>query len=242
MAWVDYQRINDGVELSGKYGESMRATEKWQIRVDSPATSKADILAGVTGTIGVTWGSPHFELGDLKAMEFTLTPTGRDGMRWILTVVYYAPPPSSDPADVQQGIPNDVWERSGGTTSVPAFEDKDGNTICNSAKDPLEGLEREREESSWTLTKCYQNDGDLQDDVEACAGRVNEAAWAGGAGKTWKCYFKSAKNVSTTRLQSNSAGATLKYIESQWEFRYEPQTWKCMPWDVGFMASPKGVW
>lgn len=241
MAWVDYQRINDGVELSGKYGESMRATEKWQIRVSSPATSKAAILTGVTGTIGVTWGSPHFELGDLKAMEFTLTPTSRDGMRWILTIVYYAPPPANDPESVdEEGIPEDVWERSGGTTSVPAFVDKDGDTIVNAAGDPLEGLEREREESSWTLVKCFADQDGLDDAINACAGKVNSGSWAGGDEHTWKCYFKSAKGVVNTKLDGTANAARLEYIESQWEFRYEPETWKCMPWDVGFMELDNG--
>lgn len=241
MAWVDYQRINDGCELAGKYGESMRVTEKWQIRVDDPATSKAEILAGVTGEIGVTWGTGHFDLPDLKAMEFTLAPTGRDGMRWILTIVFYAPPRDKDPEKVtENGIPEDVWERSGGTTSVPLFEDINNDPVVNAADDPLEGLEREREESSWTLTKCYTDDASLDAAVLSCSGKINSGAWAGGFSKTWKCYFKSAKKVSTTKLDGNDDAGKLEYIESHWEFRYDPETWKSKPWDVGFMEIVEG--
>lgn len=236
MAWVDYQRIADGCELSGKYGESMRAVEKWQIRVDSPATSKAEIVSGVTEEIGVTWGTSHFELSDLKAMEFSLSPSGRDGMRWILTIVYYAPPAGNNPEAVQEsGLPEDVWERAGGTTSVPAFKDKNNDLIVNAAGDPIEGLEREREESSWTLTKCYADDASLDADILACAGKVNNAGWAGGFSLTWKCYFKSAKRVTTTRLDGANDAGTFEYIESHWEFRYDPDTWKSMPWNMGFM-------
>jgi hypothetical protein len=233
MAWVSYDRINEGTGLSGKYGESMRAIEKWQIRVDSPLTSKAAILVGVSGQIGVTYGTGHFDLPALKAMEFDLSPTGRDGMRWVLTVVYYVPPAGKEVTE--NGIPEDVWERSGGATSVPAFTDRDGEVITNAASDPLEGMEKERPERSWTLTRCYEDDAALEADVSAADGRLNDGNWSDGDAKTWKCYFKGAKKVTTSKLNGADDAGTLEYIESQWEFRYDPGTWKLMPWDVGFM-------
>lgn len=239
MAWDTYERIVEGCSLSGKFGESMRITERWQIRTTGPLTSKMEILQGVSRTIGITYGSPHWEVPALLAMEFDLSPVGRDGIRWILTVQYYVPPPEKQVTE--NGIPPDVWDRNGGATSVPVFVDRAGDTICNAAGDPLEGLQREREESSWTLTRCYATDEDLQDDIEAAAGRLNAEGpvgapnWAGGAAKTWKCYFKGSKKVSTTRLNATEDGGLLEYIESQWEFRYDPETWKLMPWDVGLM-------
>lgn len=233
MAWVSYERIVEGTGISGKYGESMRIPERWQIRVDSPLTSKLDILQGVSGTIGITYGTPHFEVPSLQAMEFDLSPVGRDGMRWILTVQYYAPPPGKEVTE--NGIPNDVWDRSGGATSVPAFTDRDGESIVNAAGDPLEGLEKERSEEGWALTRCYEDDAGLEADVAAAEGRVNGSEWAGKDPKTWKCYFKGAKRVTTSRLNGSEDGGTLAYIEAQWEFRYDPGTWKLMPWDVGFM-------
>lgn len=233
MAWVDYQRLADGSSVSGKFGESLQVSERWQIRVDSPATSKADILAGVTVTAGVTWGSPHFEFPALQAMEFDLAPDGRDGMRWTLNVKYYVPPPGK--RITINGIPEDVWERSGGTTNVPAFRDYDGVTITNSAGDPLEGIEMEREEASWSLTKYYADDASLNTDVQACAGKVNFAEWAGGVANTWKCYFKGAKRSEISLLDGENDAGTLAFIESRWEFRYDPETWLCKPWDIGFM-------
>lgn len=234
MAWVTYERIIDGTSVSGSFGESMRTAERWQIRTDSPDTSKAEILNGVSGTIGVTYGTPHPDFPSLLAMEFDLSPVGRDGMRWTLTVQYYTP--QAGKAPTENGIPPDSWERSGGTTSVPAFVDIYGDTITNSARDPLEGLEREREEHSWSLTKYYEDDAALEFDILACAGMLNGAEWANGEPKTWKCYFKGAKRVSTSKLDGSDDGGLLEYIESQWEFRYEPSTWKLLPWDVGFMA------
>lgn len=238
MAWLNYQRLVDGSGASGKFGESIRVTERWQIRVDSPDTSKADIVDGVTAHIGITWGTSHPECPNLKAMEFELAPAGREGMIWLLTVTYYAPPPGKTPQT--SGIPKDVWSAVGGTTTVPVFADKDGAMIVNSASDPLEGLEREREERTWSLTKHYATDMAMASDVAACAGKVNSAAWANGAEKTWKCYFRSAKRVTATKLDNTDNTDQLHYIEAQWEFRYDPLTWKLMPWDVGFMEIVSG--
>ena len=238
MAWVDYQRVLDGTSVSGKFGESLQITEKWQIRVDSPQTSKASILQGISQTAGVRWGSAHFEFPALKAMEFELAPDSRDGMRWSLTVRYYVPPATKKPK--ANGIPEDVWERSGGTTTVPAFRDSAGNVIVNAAKDPIEGLEKEREETSWALTKYYTSQATLDADIVAYAGRVNSTTWASYGAKRWKCYFKGAKKQSVSKLDGVDDAGTLDYIESRWEFRLEPDTWKLMPWDVGFMELASG--
>lgn len=233
MAWVSYEQIVEGTSISGKYGESIRIVERWQIRTDSPATSKLEILNGVTATIGIQYGTAHPDLPALKAMEFNLSPLGRDGMRWILEIPFYIPEAGKEVT--ANGIPDDVWERSGGATSVPAFTDVYGETIVNSAGDPLEGLQREREEQSWTLTKCYEDDVALESDISAASGRVNGSSWGGGAEQTWKCYFKSAKRVKTAKLDGGDDGELLEYVEAQWEFRYDELTWKVLPWDVGFM-------
>lgn len=232
MACVDYRRILDGMKMSGKFGESLQITERWHVRVDTPDTSKLEILSYITQA-GVYWGAPHFEVPALKAMEFDLAPTGKDGMLWHLSVNFYVPPQTKAPT--ANGIPEDFWQRAGGTTSVPAFEDINGDMITNSANDPLEGLEREREEASWTLTKHYEDDASLDADIFAYAGTVNGSTWAGGGPKTWKCYFKSASRKSVAKFTGDDDGGLLEYIEAQWEFRYDPGTWKCMPWDVGFM-------
>jgi len=238
LGTFDYQRILEGTSVSGKFGESLQVVEKWQIRVDNPASSKAEILAAIATTAGITWGASHFEFSALKAMEFEFSPIGRDGLRWILSVSYYVPPTTKRPK--ANGIPEDVWERSGGTTSVPAFRDKDGTIIVNAAKDPIEGLQKEREESSWTLVKYYETESTLTTDVTAYAGKVNTSTWAGGAAKTWKCYFKGAKAQSVSKLDGDDDAGTLEFIESRWEFRYEPDTWRLMPWDVGFMELVSG--
>jgi hypothetical protein len=236
MAWVNYQRILGGTSITGKFGESMQATEKWQIRVDSPLTSTADILVGVSTTSGVTWGSAHYAFPQLKAMEFELSPESTDGMRWILTVKYYMPKKEPD----ANGIPLPIWERVGGTSTVPAFKDTSGVTICNSAGDPLEGLEREREEAAWTLTKCYPTDELANDSIYLYAGKVNSSSWADYGAKTVKCYFKGAKKQAISKLDGEDDAGKLEYVETRWEFRVDPDTWSCKPWDVGFMELVSG--
>lgn len=239
MAVVSYQRILDGANLSGKFGESIVATERWQVRVDTPATSKLAILTELASVGGIVWGMSHPDISALKAMEFDLSSEGREGMRWILTVKFYVPPPTRA---IQSGtaIPKDVWEFTGGTSTVPAFRDNAGNTITNAAGDPLEGLERERHDFAWTLRKAYANESDFTTAAATYPGTVNSASWAGGAAKTWKCYLRSAKKVDVSTLSSGAQGTTLSYVEANWEFRYDPQTWKCMPWNVGFMELASG--
>lgn len=247
MAVVAWRRILEGSDVSGKLGESLRIVEKWEVRTDSPLTSKLAIL----GAVPVGWNSAHWEFPDCKAQEFALSPNNRTGMVWTLSATFYIPP--KDKKLNEQGRPEDFWECSGGTTTVPAFQDRDGNTITNSANDPLEGLEREREELSWTLTKYYDDDS-WKGDRDTYAGSVNSSGWAGGDPRTWKCYFKSARkkelqNVDLNAQTDSSAegdpaggGEVEKkqFVETVWEFRREPETWKCMPWDVGFMELVSG--
>jgi hypothetical protein len=237
MAVVSYQRILDGAGLSGKFGESLQATERWQVRVDSPTTTRLEILQTLA-TGGIVWGASHPEFSALKAMEFTLDSEGREGMRWMFTVKYYVPPTTRTPQ--ASGIPKDSWERSGGTATVPVFRDTSGVSITNAAGDPLEGLEREREEVTWSLVKCYATDAAFATAEFAYAGKVNSANWGAYGAKTWKCYLKSAKKVSVSKLDGAADGATLDYIETHWEFRYDPDTWKCKPWDVGFTELVSG--
>jgi hypothetical protein len=234
MAVVSYKRLNDST-ISGRYGESFQIVEKWEIRTDSPTTTKVKIAGAVTGAY---FGAAHPDISSCKAMEFDVAPADRSGLLWVLTVRYYVPPPGK--ARQESGMPADVWDAIGGTTNVPAFTDKDGVVITNSAKDPLEGLEREREERGWGLTKFYANDADWTAARDAYAGKVNSATWAGGAAKTWKCYFKGAKIREISKFEGDTDGGTLKFVETQWEFRYEPDTWSCKPWDVGFMELVSG--
>jgi hypothetical protein len=239
MAVVGWRRLPSG--LSGAIAEPLTVPEQYEIRVDSPNTSRRAIL----GAIPVGWNSAHWEFTSLRAVSFDLKPTSDTGMRWSLTVTFTIPP--RDKQLDENGIPANYWEATGGTTTQPAFQDKDGQPIVNAAKDPVEGLEREREEMSWTLTRYYTDDSWKADRLNF-AGKVNSETWDDGAAKTWKCYFKGAtkKEIQDAKLNATASGADTgeaaesvtftkrTIVETKWEFRYDPTTWKTMPWEVGF--------
>jgi len=247
VAVQGWRRILDGSEVSGKVGESTQVTERWIIKVDDPLTNKLELI----GAVPVGWGSAHWEFTNCKAQEFTLTPTDKTGILWILSAKFYVPP--RDKKLDELGRIKDFWECNGGTTTVPLFRDVTGASIVNAAGDPLESLERERQEESWTLTKYYEDDT-WMDDRAAFDGHINSESWAGGAAKTWKCYFKSARKKEVQDVDVNAIASSepegqpegngdlrdITYVETVWEFRKEPDTWKAKPWDVGFMELVGG--
>jgi hypothetical protein len=228
MAVVAYAEIATGTSVSGKFGESLRLTRKFIVRVDNPNTSKALISAAP----GVAWGQAHPDVAACKAMEFELSPHDDVAMLWVHTVTYYVPPAARNPDG--NGVPQDAWEASGGTSTVPAFLDKDGHSIVNSADDPLEGLEREESEFSWTLTKFYRNDN-WAADARDYSNTVNSQGWANGNARTWKCEFKSAAKRTITPVDPRQA--EIDVVETKWEFRYDHTTWNLKPWDCGFMQK-----
>lgn len=217
-----------GTGVSGKYGESFTFTRKWLIRVDSPDTSRVEIAQAP----GVAFGDGHPDAATHLAMEFDCTEASGDGMIWEITVRYYMPPAGNTP-DPVTGIPTDTWAASNSTTSVPAYKDKDGESICNSAGDPLEGVEKDDDGFSLTLTKFY--DGGANYNWSATArdqsNTVNDSSWNGSAARTWKVEFRSA----TKKPLTDGGGSSTKYYwETVWEFRYKEETWDVTPWDIGF--------
>lgn len=228
MAVVGYAEVATGTSVSGKYGESLRLTRKFIVRVDNPNTSKALISAAP----GVAWGAPHPDVAACRAMEFELSPHDDVAMLWIHTITYYVPPAARNPDG--NGVPQDAWEAGGGTSTVPAFVDKDGISIVNSADDPLDGLEREESEFSWTLTKCYTDDTWAQD-ARDYSNTVNSAAWGDGDSLTWKCEFRGA--VKRVITPADPTQPEVEVVETKWEFRYDHTTWNLKPWDVGYMQK-----
>lgn len=225
MAVVSCVEVIAGTSVSGKFGESLRATRKWTVRADALLTPQWQIIA----SNGVSWGQPHPDFPDCQAMEFELSNSDDVGLRWTITVTYYVPPPGKKVGD--NGLPADFWEATGSTSVVPAFVDSAGDPIVNSAGDPLEGLERERSEFGWTLTKFYADESWAQDAVEF-SNTVNSGTWSGSEARTWKAEFKGAKLKELTSTDDQPAK---KCIETHWEFRYDGTTWRSKPWDVGFM-------
>ena len=232
MAVVSSHRVTIGTGLTGKFGESFVFTEKWKIRVDSPATSKVLISRAP----GVKFGDAHWDFADHKAMEFSLDEASGDGMAWVLSVSYYIPPKQNTP-DPTTGIPKDYWAPTGGTATVPAWKDNAGVVISNSAGDPLEGLDAESSDFGLTLVKCYTTYGTCTDDAFNFSNKVNSVTWpsnSGGTPRTWHAIFKGATPKELTTTAASGANTTQKYWEATWEFLWRYDTWDLKPWDVGF--------
>jgi len=225
MAVVACLETARGTGVSGKYGESFTFTRKWIVRVDSPFTPRTLISRAP----GIVFGAGHPDFASHKAMEFDCTEESGDGMMWSVTVRYYIPPIDNTP-DSAAGMPKDSWSGSGTTITIPVFEDKDGGKIVNSAKDPLEGAERESSEFTLNLTKCYP-DLSWSPIAESQSNTVNSSTWNQSPARTWKVAFKSASKKEAT---SSSSDTTKPYWETTWEFSYRKETWDYKPWDVGF--------
>lgn len=225
MAVVAVLETARGTGVSGKFGESFTFTRKWIVRVDSPFTPRTLIARAP----GIVFGAGHPDFGNHRAMEFDCTEESGDGMMWSVVVRYYIPPVDNTPSTAT-GLPEDNWSGSGSTTTIPVFEDKDGQPIVNSAKDPLEGGERESSDLSLSLTKCYP-DLSWSPIAKSKSNTVNSATWNGSPARTWKVAFKSASKKEATSSSDNS---TKPYWETNWEFSYREETWDYKPWDVGF--------
>lgn len=229
MGVVACVEIAKGTGVSGKFGESFTFTRKWIVRVDNPRTSRVEIAQAAD----VQYGDPHPDAAAHVAMEFDCTEESGDGMIWGITVRYYVPPAAATPDPENPGVPVSTWAASNSTSSVPAYQDKDGEMIVNSAGDPLEGIERDDDNFSLTLTKYYDGATNLAWSAlaETHSNTVNADAWNGSPARTWKVEFKSAsKKPSTT----NGGSETTFYWETTWEFRYKADTWDLKPWDIGF--------
>lgn len=155
------------------------------------------------------------------------------GLLWEVTFVFepLRPDEGNDPGGGEGGgggvtlPPIPVWSATGSSSVVPVYKDANGDMITNSAGDPLEGLEKEKSEFTLILTKPYLNHGLWLTAARAYTDTCNSAAWNGGAQHTWLCRFRSA---SVERKDG------LIYWSTQWEFAYREETWKLMPWDIGF--------
>ena len=228
MGVVAAIETSKGTGVSGKYGETFVFTRRWLIRCDSPDTSKVLIARSV----GVRFGDGHPDAVNHKAMEFDCTDSSGDGMIYELVVRYYVPPAGNTP-DPDTGFPRDSWSASNTTTVLPAYKDKDGESITNSAGDPLEGIEKDADGFVITLTKYYYGDEEMYWSLDALlkSNCVNSEEWNASNPRTWKVEFKSATKKSLT---DNAGETSAFYWETVWEFRFKWDTWDLKPWDIGF--------
>lgn len=223
----------------GKHQDTYTYEEFYLIRTDDPSEPMTSIRAAPD----INYLDPHPDDESCRALEFDVRPEGDSGLLFKMRIRYYAPPVDAEsensegePGQIQGIMKYPIWGASSSVTSGPSFEhypnggdNATKETICNSAGDPLEGLEKEHAAARLTLTQYYLNHAQWRDLQRDYTNAINSDAWNGDAVRTWKCQGCSA------RLQTeNVAGTTIVFWEVNWEFEYRAETWDSMPWDVGF--------
>jgi hypothetical protein len=195
-------------------------------------------LRFVAAAPGIAWRSAHPDDVNSYLVESSTQQDGDSPFHYKVTYTYKY-------LDESELLP---WNRphqftfNGSLASAPAFwhypNEGENNTkqiIVNSAKDPLEGLDRDEAEFSVTI---QLNIAPPFSYVKAqqYVGAINSDTWSGGLEKTWKC-----QGVSASRKVEVVAGTTpdaapqkIYYWDVSITVAYRADTWDLRTWDVGF--------
>ena len=215
---------------SGKNKDGDEYTRGFLVRTDSPTESLVD----VSNAPGIGYYDPHPDNSSCKMESYDIKAADDSGLLYVVSFKYKKLPPDEqeDPEDPKPGSMDfkpPVWGGSSSVVVGPVYQDKNGDTMTNTAGDPLEGLEAERAEERLTLTQYYSSHTEWMSLARDYTNAVNNAEWNGGGARTWKCQGCSKKlNIETKE------GATLIYWEVTWEFAYKADEWTLKPWDIGF--------
>jgi hypothetical protein len=233
MGVVWSKEVPRGRQVTGNRNEGAVYTREFLVRVNSPATSLIDI----TNSPGLAYGDKHPDDQTVFLDSYSGKPADDSGLLYLCSYEYRKQDPQDQAAENAGGgdqpggldFRPPVW---GGTSSVvtrPIYKDIDGDTMTNSAGEPLEDLEAEQAEEKLTLTQYYLTHGEWMGLARSYTNAVNEDLWNGGAARTWKCQGCSKKlNI------ENRNGVTVIYWEVTWEFAYKADEWTLKPWDIGF--------
>lgn len=215
------------------------ATRAFLVRVDDPTTPLSQIRAAP----GINLGDVHPDEADLSCESIDVSAEDDSGLLYAVTFKY-APvePEEEDDGDGEGGSgsgdedePNNLgWSGSSSVSSEPTFTDVNGDTMTNSAGDPLEDLEAERAQFHLSLTMEYpRHDGPngWVTHARKYTNTVNSDVWNGGVEGQWKCQGSSAKLNSARR---GEGGALVYFWEVTWDFAFRADFWALRPWDIGF--------
>lgn len=193
----------------------------------------------VAAAPNIAWRSAHPDDVNSYLVESSTQQDGDSPFHYKVTYTYKY-------LDESELLP---WNRphqftfNGSLASAPAFwhypNEGDNNTkqiIVNSAKDPLEGLDRDEAEFSVTIQMNIAppfSYGKAQQYV----GAINSDDWSGAnTAKKWK-----VQGVSASRKVEVVAGETpdaapqkIYYWDTSITVAYRADTWDLRTWDVGF--------
>lgn len=228
------EAIDRDLEVSKESGSGSRT---FLVKVDDPTTS----LATIRSQPGISIGDVHPADGTLLAESISVKPSGDSGLLYAVTISYAVPSAKDDNNDGGgSGEPGSIdghtayWGGSSSVTSEPIYRDVNGVVMCNSAGDPLEGLEAERAQFHLTKVTFYDTHAGANGWVahsRTFTNAVNGDVWNGGLAGQWKCQGSSAK-LGSDNLGPD--GAKRYFWEVSWDFAYRADYWRLEPWDIGF--------
>lgn len=232
VLWCRETVRDRSLELAKKDGGS--GSRSWIARVDDPATSLTDIRAAS----GVLIGDQHPDDASLVCQTISVKSADDTGMLYSVSADYKPDPTQSsdsdedDPGGMDGLVP--VWGGSSSVASEPVYLNIAGNTMTNSAGEPLEGLEAEQAQFHLTKTTYYsthEGGGGWLAHARTYTNSINSDVWNGGQPGQWKCQGCSAKlNID----RQGEQGAARVYWEVSWDFAFRADYWRLTPWDIGF--------
>jgi hypothetical protein len=225
VEWIR-ESSRDAQFTSAEDGKT-RAARSWLAKTDSPATTAIQVAGAAPVSVGDVLGGGS----DLRCTSVRARANGADGMLWTVTAEYEVrPDPEGDeppPGGGQFKVP--IWSASSTVSNQGIYQDRFGDTIVNSAGDPLEDVTADVAEFRLTLTTFFLSHTEWVGPGRSYTNSINNANWNGGAAEEWKCQGFSAKlNV------EEIAGATTPFWEVNIEFAYKAGGWNPQPWDIGF--------
>jgi hypothetical protein len=218
---------------SGKNKDGDEYSRAFYVRTDSTTESLVDI----SNAPGIAYYSPHPDNAVTLMESYDVKAADDSGLLYVVSFKYKKSTPDEEDPDQPGGMEfkPPVWGGSSSVVTGPIYKDRFGDTMTNSAGDPLEDLTAERAEERLTLTQYYATHTQWMPLSRQYTNAINHAEWNGGAANTWKCQGCSKK----LNIESKE-GATLIYWEVTWEFAYKADGWWLEPWDIGFAQLVDG--
>lgn len=227
MAVTGVEETFESRSLSGSMRESLKYERSFVVQVDSMTTPLLDIALAP----GVKIGDFHPESNFCICQSYNVSHRGGAALLYNVRFSYDIFKDDGSPSPTYSQLPAPKWTGGTALTQQGVFLDRAGKRIVNSAGAVLSEIEMDVAEATLTLVRCYPSTAfaTISQAIANLTNTVNNAAWAGGAAKTWKCQGARWQLM----VESDSDGKQFVYYETTWEFAYRGITWELRPLDVG---------
>lgn len=220
--------------FSGDVASSFTAERTFKVFIDDLATPISEIAAYP----GVYPWMPHPEIAGLYAQSFDCQPA-ESATVFSVSIKYRPAPPGQPPAvavppggvgSVTFQIPGRLWTGGSESRQVPFAVDTAGKAVANSAGVPFPDATRDQYLRTLSLVSPVKDIATANAGINAALGAVNAAAWAGTAAQTWLCTSATWKHA----VFEFGALGKFDYIETNFSFSYNPDTWDSEFLDIGY--------